>query len=130
MMALYEPTQRLDFLYISDHNAIYVRATVTIPLDINEYIPTPPPDDVNKKNNEISIMLRAVNPPSEDGRYSQTMPILVKIISTGFNGIPSEDEVAAEIGENQYIVTTTVFKDGTPKGEVTTISQDADIEIL
>ena len=129
-MALYQPTQRLDFLYISDHNAIYVRATVTVLLDINENIPTPPPDDIDKINNEISIKLRAMNPPGEDGRYSQTMPILVKVIDTGFEGIPSEEEVAAEIGENEYTVTTTVFKDGTPKGKVTTISQNEDIEIL
>jgi hypothetical protein len=129
-MALYEPTQRLDFLYISDHNAIYVRATVTVLLNINENIPTPPPDDIDKDNNEISITLRAMNPPGEDGRYSQTIPILVKVIDTNFDGIPSEDEVAAEIGENEYTVTTTVFKDGTPKGKVTTISQNEDIEIL
>lgn len=129
-MALYEPTQRLDFLYISDHNAIYVRATVTVLLNINENIPTPPPDDIDKDNNEISITLRAMNPPGEDGRYSQTIPILVKVIDTDFDGIPSKDEVAAEIGENEYTVTTTVFKDGTPKGKVTTISQNEDIEIL
>ncbi|NQT78124.1 MAG: hypothetical protein HQ565_10440 [Bacteroidetes bacterium] len=129
-MALYEPTQRLDFLYISDHNAIYVRATVTVLLNINENIPTPPPDDIDKINNEISIKLRAMNPPGEDGRYSQTMPILVKVIDTGFEGIPSEEEVAAEIGENEYTVTTTVFKDGIEKGQVTTTSENADIEIL
>ena len=128
-MALYKPTQRIDFLYISSHNAIYVKATVTVPLDVNEYIPTPPPNDVVVNKNDIDILLRAINPPSEDGRYFQTMPVLVWILDAELGDSPSKLNVENAIGDNVYTVTTAVYKGATEKGKVTTTSQNAEIEI-
>ena len=129
-MAFYEPTQRLDFLYIHDHNAIYVKATVTVPLDVNESFLSPPPGDIIRNGNKIDIKLRVTMLASNDDSYSQTTPIPVKIFDTEFPSIPDKAAVASVIGQNIYEVTSAVFKDGEEKGKVTTISQNVDIEII
>ena len=100
-MALYEPIQRIDFVYISDHNAIYLKATVTVPLDVNEYIPTPPPVDLPKQPDpkpDMDITLRAMGTPSEQGRYDQTMPVLVKIMDKEISSPVTKLKVGNAIG--------------------------------
>lgn len=136
-MSLYQPTQRLDFLYIADHNALYLRATVTIPLDVNEYIPAPPPIDIigPSKDKDVLITLRVFNPVSNASRYFQTITVLVKLDNqTPQMTISNEDAVLASlndfIGGNLFTVTALVVKDGSEKGKVTTISSSGDLEIL
>lgn len=136
-MSLYKPAQRLDFLYIADHNALYLRATVTVPLDVNEYIPAPPPIDIigPSKDNEILITLRVFNAVSNASRYFQTIPVLVKLENqTPSMTIDNTEEVKASlndfIGGNLFTVTALVVKDGSEKGKVTTISSSGELEIL
>lgn len=141
-MAQYQPSQRLDYLFIPAHQAVYIRATVSVELDINEYIPSPPPVDILVNGLQITIILRALGQPSlQEGRYTNTLNVLAKIITTNLSDSINEEDATTQtnlagsiiektLGKNEYTVNTRVLKDSLKKGEVnTTISKDGEIEL-
>jgi hypothetical protein len=142
--SLYRPSQRLDFLYIKENYAIYVKATVSVWLDINESIPSPPPGDIITVDYDTLIKLRVIGAVSKEGRYYYTFPVLVKIIQsddTEIDNKQSDDSIIADVRQvivdhlaagpsDRYLITTRVHKDGEVKDKVSNhISSDENIEL-
>jgi len=142
--SLYRPSQRLDFLYVKENYAIYVKSTISVWLDINENIPSPPPEDIYTVDYDTLIKLRVIGAVSREGRYFHTFPVLYKIIQsddTEIDNKQGDDSLIADVrkaivdhlaaGQSErYLVTTRIIKDGEVKDKVTNhISKEENIEL-
>ncbi len=147
-MALHTLSQSLDFLYSKSQGYIYLRAKVTVELDIGESISQPVNPGGTKPDFSIALMVIGDPNENQDGSLSYNFEFKIPIIhysasenadsgklrdlvrmqiEEDLGGSPNEDS-DKEGGE--YTVTTKVEKAGAAEGEVkTTISTNGDIEL-
>ena len=126
-MAIYEPIQRLNFLWIKSVEKGYIRVTLKVYLDLNEHIkdltgPVPMPADKHAKVN-----LEVVGSADGNGSYLFTKKYLIHL----FNNIDSLSDFTTNLdGVGEYLVTSKIMKGGKVVSKVTNvIEDDEDIEV-
>ena len=142
-MALHKPTQRLDFLYSSAQKAIFIRASITVELDVSEFISQP----INQYgiNPSFRIDLNVMGKPnqSQEGWYNYPITFLIKIHDNYDPAVETDDvdtmkkivrdhlaKTMADRSWSEYTVITKTITAGDTGGEVnTTISTNGDIEL-
>ena len=126
-MAIYEPMQRLNFLWIKGDSKGYIRVTVKVYLNLNEHIKDLTTQITMPVNKHAIVDLTVVGDASEGGSYLFTKKYLIKL----FNNIKKLEDFQTQLdGVTAYTVTSKIIKDSSTASKVTnTIEEDEDIEV-
>lgn len=126
-MAIYEPMQRLNFLWITGDSKGYIRVTVKVYLNLNEHIKDLTTQITMPGDKHAKVNLIVVGDASEGGTYLFTKKYLIKL----FDNIQKIDDFRTKLdGVSAYTVTSKIMKDSSLKSKVTnTIDENEDIEV-
>jgi hypothetical protein len=132
-MPLYDVDLRPGVLYITELGKFFARVHISTLIGYDEYIPAPPPDDIdtnfNADGGTIHFLLRPVGTPlSARERYGT---LLAEILPGTKNPGDQLDiaDVKQAIGDKVFIVNIDIAINNPPPTQSGEISKDSQIEI-